>query len=88
MILSLCFGLGVWIYSVRYEILVSLGLHSPPSCRGTQHSSRICPCRAAHGVSCQLAVVCVPPWLEILSEGESVEDCLSSDCIIFQPHRQ
>lgn len=88
MILSLSFGLGVCIFSVRYEALVSLGLCSPPSCGGTQHSSRICPCRTACGVSCQLAVVCVPLWLEILSEGESVEDCLSSDCIIFQPHRQ
>lgn len=77
-----------WIFSVSYEALGSLGLCSPPSCRRSQHPRRICPCRAACGVSCQLAVVCIPSWLEIFSEGESVEDFLSSDCIIFQPHKQ
>lgn len=79
---------SLWIFSVRYKALVSLGFCSPPSCGGTQHPSRICPCRAACGVSCQLAVVCVPPWPEILSEGEPAEDCLLSDYIIFQPHKQ
>lgn len=54
----------------------------------TQQASRIPPSRVSCRVRCQPDIECFPPWHEILSEGESVEDCLSSNCIIFQPHEQ